>query len=96
MSRTCTRDAAGQAGRGAVIPSKIHTLSSSGMRCVATARMRARLVVTQCGRPGDLAFTVSQSDRQQYMERDADHVLLQTARESDEAFEQGMYRKSAS
>ena len=58
MSRTCTRDAAGQAGRGAAIPSKIHTLSSSGMRCVATARMRARLVVTQCGRPGDLAFTL--------------------------------------
>ena len=61
MSRTCTRDAAGQAGRGAVIPSKIHTLSSSGMRCVATARMRARLVVTQCGRPGDLAFTLINS-----------------------------------
>ena len=42
MSRTCTRDAAGQAGRGAAIPSKIHTLSSSGMRCVATARCALR------------------------------------------------------
>ena len=61
MSRTCTRDAAGQAMRGAAIPSKIHTLSSSGVRCVATARMRARLVVTQCGRPGDLAFTLINS-----------------------------------
>ena len=29
------------------------------------------------------------------MERDADHVLFQSAQESDEAFEQGMYRKSA-
>ena len=30
-----------------------------------------------------------------WMERDADHVKLQSAQESDEAFEQGMYRKSA-
>ena len=29
------------------------------------------------------------------MEQDADHVELQSAQESDEAFEQGMYRKSA-
>ena len=35
------------------------------------------------------------ADRQFYMERDADHVELQSAQESDEAFEQAMYRKSA-
>ena len=39
---------------------------------------------------------VRAADRQFYMERDADHVELQSAQESDEAFEQAMYRKSAS
>ena len=38
---------------------------------------------------------VRAADRQFYMERDADHVELQSAQESDEAFEQAMYRKSA-
>ena len=38
---------------------------------------------------------VQAADRQHYMESDADHVVFQSAQESDEAFEQGMYRKSA-
>ena len=35
------------------------------------------------------------ADRQQYMEHDTLHVLLQSARGSDKAFEQAMFRKSA-
>ena len=35
------------------------------------------------------------ADRQQYMEHDTLHVLLQSARGSDKAFEQARYRKSA-
>ena len=49
-------------------------------------------VTVHAARP---SVRVRAADRQFYMERDADHVELQSAQESDEAFEQAMYRKSA-
>ena len=55
--------------------------------------LRQIRVTVHTARP---SVRVQAADRQQYMERDADHVLFQSAQESDEAFEQGMYRKSAS
>ena len=64
----------------------------SGADLTFSLVLRQIRVTVHTARP---SVRVQAADRQFYMERDADHVELQSAQESDEAFEQAMFRKSA-
>ena len=64
----------------------------SGADLTFSLVLRQIRVTVHTARP---SVRVQAADRQFYMERDADHVELQSAQESDKAFEQAMYRKSA-
>ena len=64
----------------------------SGADLTFSLVLRQIRVTVHTARP---SVRVRAADRKFYMERDADHVEIQSAQESDEAFEQAMYRKSA-
>ena len=64
----------------------------SGADLTFSLVLRQIRVTVHTARP---SVRVQAADRQFYMERGADHVELQSAQESDKAFEQAMYRKSA-